>query len=94
MVRGDADLAMVVEWRGAPLALPAGMSRAPVMEDVGDIALPEGVRVVPVQPAPVRQVYAFWRTDASRRPAIRATVRALREAAGTRDEHASGAVTP
>ncbi|MEU4286126.1 LysR family transcriptional regulator [Nocardiopsis dassonvillei] len=160
MARGDADLAMVVDWIGAPLNLPSGMSRAPLMEDVGDIALPadhplahreilapeeildlpwiswsrgsicddwlhglirahggepnvihnveehqtklaliaagigaavmprlgcgplpEGVRVVPVQPALVRQVYVFWRTDASRRPGIRATVRALREAA-------------
>ncbi|GAA1443997.1 LysR family transcriptional regulator [Nocardiopsis tropica] len=160
MARGDADLAMVIDWVGSPLALPAGMSRAPLLEDVGDIALPadhplahrellepeeiidlpwiswsrgsicddwlhgmirarggeprvihnveehqtklaliaagigaavmprlgrgplpDGVRVVPVQPALVRQVYAFWRTDASRRPAIRAAVRALREAA-------------
>jgi molybdate transport repressor ModE-like protein len=162
MVRGDADLAMVVDWVGSPLDLPAGMSRAPLMEDIGDIALPadhplahrelleideiltlpwiswskasicnewlhdmirargaeprivhnveehqtklaliaagigaavmprlgrgavpEGVRIVPVQPALVRQVYVFWRTDASRRPAIRATVRALREAAAS-----------
>lgn len=160
MARGDADLAMVVDWVGSPLNLPGGMSRASLMEDIGDIALPadhplahrelleleeildlpwiswsrgtvcddwlhgiirarggepriihnveehqtkltliaagigaavlprlgrgvlpEGVRVVPVQPALVRQVYVFWRTDASRRPAIRATVRALREAA-------------
>ncbi|MGW8433957.1 LysR family transcriptional regulator [Nocardiopsis sp. NPDC055551] len=160
MVRGEADLAMVVDWVGRPLPLPEGMTRAPLMEDVGDIALPadhplahrelleldeildlpwiswgrgsicddwlhgiirrrdgvpnvvhkveehqtklaliaagigaavmprlgrgplpEGVRVVPVQPALVRQVYVFWRTDASRRPAIRAVVRALREAA-------------
>ncbi|RKS09827.1 molybdate transport repressor ModE-like protein [Nocardiopsis sp. Huas11] len=160
VVRGDADLAMIIDWVGAPLELPASMSRAPLMDDIGDIALPadhplahrellevdeilslpwiswsrgsicndwlhdmirsrgaepvivhnveehqtklaliaagigaavmprlgrgpvpEGVRIVPVQPALVRQVYVFWRTDASRRPAIRATVRALREAA-------------
>ena len=160
MINGDADLAMVVDWNGSPLALPQGMTRASVMEDVGDIALPaehplahrelleldeildlpwiswskgsvcddwllgiirgqggeptvvhtveehqtklalvaagigaavmprlgrgplpEGVRVVPVQPALIRQVYVFWRSEASRRPAIRAVVRALREAA-------------
>ncbi|GAB3717350.1 LysR family transcriptional regulator [Nocardiopsis nanhaiensis] len=160
MINGDADLAMVVDWNGSPLTLPQGMSRASVMEDVGDIALPhdhplahrelleldeildlpwiswskgsicddwllgiirgrggepdvvhnveehqtklalvaagigaavmprlgrgplpEGVRVVPVQPALVRQVYVFWRSEASRRPAIRAVVRALRAAA-------------
>ncbi len=160
MARGDADLALVVDWMGAPLQLPQGMTRASLMEDVGDIALPvdhplahreileldeildlpwiswtkgsicddwlhaiirgrgaepdvihtaeehqtklaliaagigaavmprlgrgplpEGVRAVPVQPALIRQVYVFWRTDASRRPAIRSVVRALREAA-------------
>ncbi|GAA1457253.1 LysR family transcriptional regulator [Nocardiopsis exhalans] len=165
MARGDADLALVVDWMGAPLELPQGMTRASLMEDIGDIALPadhplahreileldeildlpwiswtrgsicddwlnaiirgrgaepeiihsaeehqtklaliaagigaavmprlgrgplpEGVRVVPVQPALVRQVYVFWRTDASRRPAIRAVVRALREAAATYTE--------
>ncbi|MCY9782928.1 LysR family transcriptional regulator [Nocardiopsis sp. EMB25] len=165
MARGDADLAMVVDWDGAPLDLPSGMSRAPLMEDVGDIALPadhplahrelldleeiltlpwiswsrrsicddwlhdmirsrgaepviihnveehqtklaliaagigaavmprlgrgpvpEGVRIVPVQPALVRQVYVFWRSDGSRRPAIRAVVRALRESAATYTE--------
>ncbi|MEV2274884.1 LysR family transcriptional regulator [Nocardiopsis sp. NPDC049922] len=167
MARGDADLALVVDWEGAPLELPTGMSRAPLMEDVGDIALPavhplahrelleldeiltlpwiswsrgsicndwlydmirsrgaeplivhtveehqtkltliaagigaavmprlgcgpvpEGVRVVPVQPALVRQVYVFWRTESSRRPAIRAAVRALREAASVYTESA------
>ncbi|WP_017587289.1 LysR family transcriptional regulator [Nocardiopsis ganjiahuensis] len=160
MARGDADLALVVDWMGAPLELPPGMTRASLMEDIGDIALPadhplahreileldeildlpwiswtkgsicddwlnaiirgrgaepeiihsveehqtklaliaagigaavmprlgrgplpEGVHVVPVQPALIRQVYVFWRTDASRRPALRAVVRALREAA-------------
>ncbi|MBB6121424.1 LysR family transcriptional regulator [Nocardiopsis algeriensis] len=164
MVRGEIDLCVVIDWVGSPLTLPGGMSRAPLMEDVGDIALPadhplahreileldevldlpwiswtkgsvcddwlhgtirarggepvvvhnieehqtklaliaagigaavlprlgrgrlpEGVRVVPVQPALVRQVYAFWRTEASRRPAVRATVRALREAAAAHD---------
>ncbi|MDT0330444.1 LysR family transcriptional regulator [Nocardiopsis lambiniae] len=164
IARGDVDLCMVIDWRGSPLTLPDGMSRAPLMEDVGDIALPadhplahreileideildlpwiswsrgsicnewlydmirsrggeprvihnveehqtklaliaagigaavmprlgrgplpDGVRLVPVQPALVRQVYAFWRTDASRRPAIRAAVRALRDAASTYD---------
>lgn len=164
MARGEVDLCMVIDWVGSPLQLPEDMSRAPLMEDLGDIALPadhplahreilaideildlpwiswsrgsicndwlydmirsrggepnvihnveehqtklaliaagigaavmprlgrgplpEGVRVVPVQPALVRQVYAFWRTDASRRPAIRAAVRALRDAAAAYD---------
>ncbi|MGW9634897.1 LysR family transcriptional regulator [Nocardiopsis alba] len=165
MMRGEADMALVVDWDGAPMPLPEGMSRAPITDDVSDIALPadhplahsellqldeildlpwiswsrgsicddwlhdmirrrggeprivhnveehqtklaliaagigaavmprmgrgplpEGVRMIPVQPALVRQVYVFWRTDASRRPAIRAVVRALREATGGEDE--------
>ncbi|WP_270685010.1 LysR family transcriptional regulator [Nocardiopsis endophytica] len=158
--RGDADMAVVVDWTGAPLPLPRGMERTPLMEDIADLALPsghplahrglvaldevvdlpwiswprggacgewlhrmiseqgseprivhtaeehqtklalvaaglgaavmprlgrgpvpEGVRLVQVQPALVRQVYVFWNADAARRPAISATVRALREAA-------------
>ncbi|GAB3497878.1 LysR family transcriptional regulator [Nocardiopsis coralliicola] len=163
MARGEADLAVVVDWAGAPLSLPAGMERVPLMHDVADIALPaghplacrdmvalddvadlpwiswtrggacdewlqkalrergaepriahaaeehqtkmalvaadlgaavlprlgrgpvpDGVRLVQVQPALVRQVYAFWRADAARRPAIRAAVGALRAAAHAR----------
>ncbi|WP_017591212.1 LysR family transcriptional regulator [Nocardiopsis potens] len=162
VARGESDLAVVVDWIGAPLPLSKGMARAPLMDDVADIALPaghplarhdlvsledvlrlpwiswtrggtcdewlhgmlrergvepriahtaeehqtkmalvaadlgaaviprlgrgpvpEGVRLVQVQPALVRQVYVFWNADAARRPAIRAAVRALREAAQT-----------
>ncbi|WP_026123125.1 LysR family transcriptional regulator [Nocardiopsis chromatogenes] len=158
--RGEADMAVVVDWTGAPLPLPRGMERTPLMEDIADLALPsghplahrglvaldevvdlpwiswprggacgewlhrmiseqgndprivhtaeehqtqlalvaaglgaavmprlgrgpvpEGVRLVQVQPALVRQVYVFWNADAARRPAISATVRALRDAA-------------
>ncbi|GAB3205844.1 LysR family transcriptional regulator [Marinactinospora endophytica] len=165
VARGESDMAIVVDWTGAPIPLPGAMAKAPLMEDVADIALPaghslahrdlvdfdevagerwiswtrgsicddwlhgmlrargvepdiahsveehqtklamiaaglgaavmprlgrgpvpEGVRLVPVQPALVRQVYVFWRADAGRRPAIRATVRALREAVGAAEE--------
>lgn len=158
--RGDSDLAIVIDWAGAPLSLPEGVQRAALLEDVADIALPvdhplayretldldevlgerwigwshgsicsdwlhhmvrarggepgvvhaaeehqtrlalvaaglgaavmprlgvglppPGVRFVPVRPSLARHVYAFWRSENSRRPAIRATVRALRDAA-------------
>ena len=39
---------------------------------------PSGVRVVPILPRPTRRIYALWRSDAARRPAIRAAVEALR----------------
>ncbi|MFJ2173630.1 LysR family transcriptional regulator [Streptomyces sp. NPDC087851] len=44
---------------------------------LGRGALPEGVAVVPVRNAMHRHVSAVWRTDADRRPSIRAAARAL-----------------
>ncbi|MCF3131885.1 LysR family transcriptional regulator [Streptomyces olivochromogenes] len=41
--------------------------------------LPAGVVEVALDPAPVRRLYALWRTGAARRPAIAETVRTLRE---------------
>lgn len=160
VARGDVDMALAVDWEGAPIELPKSMVKAPIMLDVADVALPvshplahrelleldevvgepwiswgkgsichdwlhgvlrargveptiahsveehqtklamitvglgaaviprlglgpvpEGVRLVPVQPALARQVFAFWRTDAARRPAITAALSTLREAA-------------
>jgi DNA-binding transcriptional LysR family regulator len=52
---------------------------------LGRGVLPEGVVVVPVRQTMRRHVYAVWRTDADRRPSIRAAVEALGEAAGTVD---------
>lgn len=43
--------------------------------------LPDRVAVRPLDPVPVRGLFALWRTGASRRPAITETVRLLREAA-------------
>ncbi|GAA4998882.1 LysR family transcriptional regulator [Kitasatospora paranensis] len=41
--------------------------------------LPPAVVARPVLPEPTRRVYALWRTQASRRPAITAALRAMRE---------------
>ncbi|MGV9322648.1 LysR family transcriptional regulator [Streptomyces sp. NPDC003660] len=41
--------------------------------------LPPGAVELPLDPAPVRRLYALWRTGASGRPAIVETVRALKE---------------
>ncbi|MGW2691331.1 LysR family transcriptional regulator [Streptomyces sp. NPDC001296] len=41
--------------------------------------LPSEVVEVPLDPMPVRRLYALWRTGAARRPAIAQTVRTLRE---------------
>ncbi|GGZ42139.1 LysR family transcriptional regulator [Streptomyces poonensis] len=159
VVRGDVDLAVVMDWYNKPLPMPEGLARAAVLDDPVDIAmpekhpladrdevdladfaddewvawsdgefchewllymlrakgvephiahraqehhtqlalvaaglgvcvaprlgrdpLPEGVRTVPVRHRVSRHVYAVWRSDADRRPSIRAAVEALRGA--------------
>jgi DNA-binding transcriptional LysR family regulator len=159
-VRGEIDLGVVQDWFNVPLAIPDGLVKASLVDDVADVALPaghplatrsvidlgelhgdswiaqspgaicrdwlvhtlrsngleprvahtadeyatqlalvavglgaaivprlgrcdvpEGVRILPVRPALTRHVYAIWRAEAARRPAIRATVAALRASA-------------
>ncbi|MFI9202726.1 LysR family transcriptional regulator [Streptomyces sp. NPDC053048] len=159
VVRGDIDLAVVLDWYNKPLPVPDELSKAPLLDDPVDVAVPaghpladrehvaledfaddewiswpkgefchdwlmltlrgkgveprishmaeehhtqlalvaaglgiavaprlgrgpvpEGVRVVPVRHTMCRHVYAIWRTDAGRRPSIRAAVDALRAA--------------
>jgi len=161
LTRGDLDLAVVLDWYNKPLSLPGGLAKAPLLDDIIDIALPSGhplqarprieldeladeewiawpdggfchewllftlrgkgieprishhaeehatvlalvaaglgvavlprlgrdpmpagVRITPVHQTMRRHVYAVWREDADRRPAIRATVDALRQSAG------------
>ncbi|WP_327292599.1 LysR family transcriptional regulator [Streptomyces sp. NBC_01198] len=160
LTRGDLDLAVVLDWYNKPLSLPGGLAKAPLFDDIVDVALPAGhrladraeidlvelaqdawiawpdggfchewllftlrgkgveprvahhaeehatvlalvaaglgvaviprlgrdpmpggVRVVPVRHTMRRHVYAVWREDADRRPAIRAAVDALGTAA-------------
>jgi molybdate transport repressor ModE-like protein len=67
----------------------AGLGIA-VMPRLGRGQVPPGVHMIAVQPALRRNIYALWRTTAARRPAISATVAALREAAARERELASG----
>ncbi|MEV4443690.1 LysR family transcriptional regulator, partial [Streptomyces sp. NPDC049577] len=159
VVRGDIDVAVVLDWYNKPLPLPDGLVKARILDDPADVAVPaghpladreevaledfaedewvswprgefchdwlmftlrskgieprvshraqehhtqlalvaaglgivvaprlgrgpvpEGVRIVPVRHTMCRHVFAVWRTDADRRPSIRATVEALRRA--------------
>ncbi|MYS19145.1 DNA-binding transcriptional regulator, LysR family [Streptomyces sp. DvalAA-14] len=161
LARGDIDLAVVLDWYNKPLSLPAGLAKAPLLDDIVDVVLPaghrlasrprielaeladedwitwpdggfchewllftlrgkgieprishhaeehatvlalvaaglgvavmprlgrdpmpSGVRVIPVHRTMCRHVYAVWRADADRRPAIRVTVEALQRSAG------------
>ncbi|MCW2880143.1 MAG: transcriptional regulator, LysR family [Sphaerisporangium sp.] len=158
VARGELDLALVQDWLNRPMAIPEGLSRAALLDDVADVILPVGhaladrreidlaelhgerwissspgtvchdwlvftlrtaalepefscmadeyptqialvgaghgcaivprlgrdvlpqdVRAVPILPRPTRRIYALWRTDAARRPAIRAAVEVLRQ---------------
>lgn len=45
LVRRDVDLAIAQDWENAPLALPEGVNKAAIMDDVADIALPSGHRL-------------------------------------------------
>lgn len=42
VVRGDLDLALAHDWSGQPVAVPDGLERAPLFDDVADVALPVG----------------------------------------------------
>ncbi|WP_067170852.1 LysR family transcriptional regulator [Microtetraspora niveoalba] len=160
VTRGEIDLAVVQDWLNRPMAIPEGLSRAALLDDIADVVvpaghpladkreieladlpgadwissssgtvchdflmfllrsaekepeivcmadeyptqlafvaaghgcaliprlgrgrLPDGVRAIPVVPRLERRIYALWRTDAARRPAIRAAVDALQRAA-------------
>lgn len=64
------------------LALIAAGLGVCVAPRLGRGPVPQGVVVVPVRQTMRRHVYAVWRTDADRRPSIRAAVQALGTAAG------------
>ncbi|MDT0343843.1 LysR family transcriptional regulator [Streptomyces litchfieldiae] len=38
--RGDIDLAVVLDWYNRPLALPGGLARQTLLDDVADVAMP------------------------------------------------------
>ncbi|HEV7627983.1 MAG TPA: LysR substrate-binding domain-containing protein, partial [Streptomyces sp.] len=42
LVRGDIDLAIVLDWDNRPLSRPGGLCKAPLLEDLIDLAMPAG----------------------------------------------------
>lgn len=157
--RGELDLGIVQDWMNRPMALPDGLSKATLLDDIADVVVPAdhplagqkeaelsslsgeqwissspgtvchdwlvftlrsadlepeiscmadeyptqmalvaagigcaiiprlgrdlvpaGVGIVPLRPRQTRRINAIWRTDAARRPAIRAAVEALTQA--------------
>ncbi|CAM5242946.1 hypothetical protein SALBM217S_06993 [Streptomyces griseoloalbus] len=42
MIRGDLDLAVVLDWYNKPMPLPDGLVKALLLDDPADVALPAG----------------------------------------------------
>ena len=45
VVRGDLDLAVVLDWYNKPMPVPDGLVKAPLLDDPADVALPAGHRL-------------------------------------------------
>ncbi|GHJ39036.1 LysR family transcriptional regulator [Streptomyces sp. TS71-3] len=41
VVRGDQDLAVVLDWQNKPLPLPGGLLKAAILDDPADVAMPQ-----------------------------------------------------
>ncbi|MFE1431373.1 LysR family transcriptional regulator [Streptomyces jietaisiensis] len=45
VVRGDLDLAVVLDWYNKPMPLPEGLVKASLLDDPADVAMPAGHRL-------------------------------------------------
>ncbi|MEV5101078.1 LysR family transcriptional regulator [Streptomyces massasporeus] len=45
VVRGDLDLAVVLDWYNKPMALPDGLVKASILDDPAEVAMPVGHRL-------------------------------------------------
>ncbi|OIJ85030.1 LysR family transcriptional regulator [Streptomyces colonosanans] len=73
------DLVHQAEENPTLVALVAAGLGIALIPRLGRGPLSEGVVEVPLDPMPVRRLYALWRTGAARRPTIAETVRSLQE---------------
>jgi DNA-binding transcriptional LysR family regulator len=77
----EPDLAYrISEYRTQFALLAKGIGVA-LIPRLGRGEVPENVRVVPLRPTPTRRLYAVWRTQASRRPAITAALDVIKQVA-------------
>ncbi|WHT21464.1 LysR family transcriptional regulator [Crossiella sp. CA-258035] len=76
-ITGGADVLHTAGEHHTQLALVARGLGVAMMPRLGRGELPPGVRVVELDPAPHRHVYAVWRPESARRPAIRAVLEAV-----------------
>ncbi|MCN9239363.1 LysR substrate-binding domain-containing protein [Streptomyces sp. RY43-2] len=75
----EPDLVHQAEENPTLVALVAAGLGVALIPRLGRGPLPEGAVEVPLDPMPVRRLYALWRAGAARRPAIAETVRTLQE---------------
>jgi DNA-binding transcriptional LysR family regulator len=54
LVRRDVDLIIINDWENAPIALPDGITKAPLFDDVADIALPARHRLAKTRSATIK----------------------------------------
>jgi DNA-binding transcriptional LysR family regulator len=56
LVRRDVDVIIINDWHNAPIALPEGLTKAPLFDDVADIALPPGHRLSKARTIKLREL--------------------------------------
>ncbi|MEV5966642.1 LysR family transcriptional regulator [Kribbella sp. NPDC051952] len=76
----EPNVAYSVAEYQTQLAMLANGIGVGLLPRLGRGTIPDGVVVVPLQPAPSRRLYAVWRTTTSRRPAISVTLQTLKAA--------------
>jgi DNA-binding transcriptional LysR family regulator len=77
----EPDVAYYIAEYDTQIALVAAGLGIALLPRLGRGPLPDGVELRPLEPTPTRRLFAVWRAGVSRRPAVAAAVRALREAA-------------
>ncbi|WP_439661040.1 LysR family transcriptional regulator [Lentzea sp. HUAS TT2] len=68
----------ISEYRTQIALLDKGIGVA-LIPRLGRGEVPDSVKAVPLRPTPTRRLYAVWRTQASRRPAITAALDVIRQ---------------
>ncbi|MFI6816846.1 LysR family transcriptional regulator [Nonomuraea sp. NPDC050328] len=79
----EPEIAFWANEYATQLALVGQGVGCAIVPRLGRDHVPANVRMVPIRPRQTRRIYALWRADAARRPAIRAAVEALIEASPT-----------
>ncbi|GII02258.1 LysR family transcriptional regulator [Planobispora takensis] len=80
----EPEISCMADEYPTQLTLVAARQGCAIIPRLGRDFMPEGVRAVPLRPRPTRRIYAVWRSDAARRPAIRAAVEALKAVSAER----------